>query len=275
MFDTMIESKKAGASGRRRSRYFAVSASLITILFLSAVLASIYAADIDIGYSDMDLARLVAPNVATAPEPVRPEQRSPRKEDRTDANILKPTRVMSIQRIDEIPNKILPVSNVPSKYRERPLGSYEIGKIDIGGPGTPEGIPDGSGNTRTDGTGLGDGPGNLVAKTEKAVPPPPVVKPESAKPVVVSLGVVNGKATNLPQPAYPASVIAMGVGGVVNVQITISEEGSVISAKAVNGHPILKRAAEDAARRAKFTPTYLSKKAVKATGLIAYNFKRN
>ncbi len=275
MFDTMIESRKAGASGRRRSRYFAVSASLITILFLSAVLASIYAADIEIGYSDMDLARLVAPNVATAPEPERPAERSPRKEDQTDANIPKPTRVMSIQRIDEIPNKIVPVSSVPSKYRERPLGDYEIGKIDTNGPTRPEGIPNGNGNSRSEGSGLGDNLNNAAAKTEKVVPPPPVVKPEPAKPLVVSLGVVNGKATTLPQPVYPASVIAMGVGGVVNVQITISEEGSVISAKAVNGHPILKRAAEDAARRAKFTPTYLSKKPVKATGLIAYNFKRN
>ena len=52
----------------------------------------------------------------------------------------------------------------------------------------------------------------------------------------------------------------------------IDETGKVISAKAVSGHPLLRDAAERAARGAKFSPTYLSKQPVKVTGLIVYKF---
>jgi protein TonB len=87
--------------------------------------------------------------------------------------------------------------------------------------------------------------------------------------------VINGKASSLPHPPYPAMAKAVGADGPVNVQVMIDEEGNVVSAKAVSGHPLLRRAVEDAARKAQFTPTYLSKVPVKVTGVIIYNFKRN
>jgi protein TonB len=90
---------------------------------------------------------------------------------------------------------------------------------------------------------------------------------------IVSLGVVNGKATSLPPPPYPAAAKAIGANGAVSVQIMIDVDGKVISSKAVSGHPLLKKAAEDAARRARFSPTFLSKEPVKVTGFITYNFK--
>ncbi|MBK8302603.1 MAG: energy transducer TonB [Chloracidobacterium sp.] len=52
----------------------------------------------------------------------------------------------------------------------------------------------------------------------------------------------------------------------------ISESGSVISANAVSGHPLLRAAAEGAARGARFSPTMLSGQAVKVSGVITYNF---
>ena len=60
--------------------------------------------------------------------------------------------------------------------------------------------------------------------------------------------------------------------GPVNVQILVDEHGNVISAHAVNGHPALIHAAEDAARRARFTPTMLNNQPVKVQGVITYNF---
>jgi len=47
---------------------------------------------------------------------------------------------------------------------------------------------------------------------------------------------------------------AGGVQGVVRLDLTISEAGAVISAKAIEGHPLLKNAAVDAARKRKYTP---------------------
>jgi TonB family protein len=64
----------------------------------------------------------------------------------------------------------------------------------------------------------------------------------------------------------------MGIQGAVNVQILIDESGKVISAQAVKGHALLTRAAEDAARRARFTPTRLGDQPVKVQGVITYNF---
>jgi outer membrane biosynthesis protein TonB len=52
----------------------------------------------------------------------------------------------------------------------------------------------------------------------------------------------------------------------------IDEDGKVISANAVSGHPLLRDSAETAAKSSKFTPTFLSKQKVKVTGIIIYNF---
>jgi TonB family protein len=60
--------------------------------------------------------------------------------------------------------------------------------------------------------------------------------------------------------------------GAVNVQVTIDEQGNVVSASAVSGHPLLRQAAEEAARNAKFAPTSLQGVPVTVTGVIVYNF---
>ncbi|HLM61413.1 MAG TPA: TonB family protein [Pyrinomonadaceae bacterium] len=83
---------------------------------------------------------------------------------------------------------------------------------------------------------------------------------------------INGKATNLPKPTYPAAARAVRASGAVNIQVSVDESGNVISVSAVSGHPLLRAAAEQAARNAKFAPTILSGQPVKITGVIVYNF---
>lgn len=91
-------------------------------------------------------------------------------------------------------------------------------------------------------------------------------------PKIVSSGVVNGKAVNIPKPAYPSAAKAVKASGSVAVQVTIDENGNVISASSVSGHPLLRASAEAAAKGAKFAPTMLSGKPVKTTGVMVYNF---
>ncbi|HEX3100830.1 MAG TPA: TonB family protein, partial [Pyrinomonadaceae bacterium] len=91
-------------------------------------------------------------------------------------------------------------------------------------------------------------------------------------PKTVSGGVLNGKAISLPKPAYPPAAKAVRAGGSVSVQVLIDEEGRVVSASAVSGHPLLQQAAVAAARGARFSPTLLSGQAVKVSGVITYNF---
>ena len=80
------------------------------------------------------------------------------------------------------------------------------------------------------------------------------------------------KIVSLPQPPYPAMAKQIKVSGPVPVQILIDETGKVLSAHAVSGSPLLTRAAEDAAARARFTPTVLNGVPVKVQGVITYNF---
>ena len=94
----------------------------------------------------------------------------------------------------------------------------------------------------------------------------------SGSPKTISGGVLNGKAVSLPKPEYPAVARAANVSGPVNVEVTLDVKGNVVSASAVSGHPLLRAAAVNAARNAKFTPTLLAGQPVKVTGVITYNF---
>jgi TonB family protein len=88
----------------------------------------------------------------------------------------------------------------------------------------------------------------------------------------VSGGVLNGKALRLPIPIYPAAAKTYGASGTVVVEVMVDEQGKVIEARAVNGHPFLQQAAVHAARQARFTPAKLSGEPVKIKGTINYVF---
>jgi TonB family protein len=115
--------------------------------------------------------------------------------------------------------------------------------------------------------------------TKKEEPParkeePPAAEPPAPRPPVkpVSGGVLNGKAIVLPLPAYTEVAKRAGDQGTVSVEVVIDVTGKVISAKAVSGPGTLRRVAEDAARRAEFSPTLLSGQPLRITGVINYNF---
>jgi TonB family protein len=89
---------------------------------------------------------------------------------------------------------------------------------------------------------------------------------------VISGGVLNAKAITLPKPVYPPIAKTAKASGTVVVQVVVDENGNVVSARAVSGHPLLHAAAVVAARGAKFTPTKLSGKPVKVSGTLTYTF---
>ncbi|MDM7922213.1 MAG: energy transducer TonB [Pyrinomonadaceae bacterium] len=270
MFDNLVESSGSHADTKHRSRYFVVSTLVVGVFFLTAVVASLYAADIGIGDDSLDLTRLVAPMIVDAPEP---ERNDPQPLAASPKNNL-PTRTANIARIEEsqfVPDK---VSTERSNAVARPDRPFVLDKYNIDPPRSPSvntnlvgssSVPGSSNN----GSRLGDEGPTSVANTP---PPPPARRPD---PPVKTLGVVNGMAIHLPQPPYPPAAVALGLSGEVTVQITIDESGRVISSKAVNGNPIFRQHAERAAKSAKFSPTFLSNQAVKATGMIIYRFKRN
>ncbi|MEP6944473.1 MAG: energy transducer TonB [Acidobacteriota bacterium] len=104
--------------------------------------------------------------------------------------------------------------------------------------------------------------------------PAPEIDPKTGKPKprLVVGGVINGKATSLPAPAYPSAAKANRDHGGVTVEVLIDEQGNVIRAGALQGPATLQFASRDAACGAKFSPTRLSGNPVKVSGVIVYNF---
>lgn len=88
----------------------------------------------------------------------------------------------------------------------------------------------------------------------------------------VSVGILNGRAITLAKPNYPAAARAVRASGAVAVQVMVDEDGVLMSATPVSGHPLLQSASRIAACSSKFSPTMLSGRPVKVTGVITYNF---
>ena len=96
--------------------------------------------------------------------------------------------------------------------------------------------------------------------------------PPAAQPSLIHGGVINGKAVSLPKPEYPINLNGPRPRGTVEVEVLIDENGGIISAGALNGHPLLQESARKAACKAKFSPTTLSGHPVKVMGVVTYNF---
>ncbi|QYO66472.1 energy transducer TonB [Leptolyngbya sp. 7M] len=275
MLDKLIESGTDTRKNKGRSGYFAASTFLMSGILIVGLLISIFGANFDIGNGDLNVSQILAPVIVDAPEAEPPRENDPVPRDTRRASDL-PMRTAAIQQISETPNKIVPVATGKIEFKERPDGRFTIGKFDLDPPGpatnSDESRSTGSGISRTGGFGESVA---VVSDKTLAEPPPAIKRPESNRNTVVSLGPVNGKAVSLPKPAYPETAKAVRAEGSVQIQITIDRDGSVISAKALNGHPMLRRTAEEAARRARFTPTLLSNEPVRATGIITYNFQLN
>ncbi|HEV7681566.1 MAG TPA: energy transducer TonB [Pyrinomonadaceae bacterium] len=115
--------------------------------------------------------------------------------------------------------------------------------------------------------------------TEEAPPTPPpagtTVEPETKTTLAgkpISGGMLNDKAISLPKPPYPPVARAAKASGTVVIQVLVDENGNVVEARAVSGHPLLQAAAAAAARNAKFSPTRLSGQPVKVSGVLTYQF---
>jgi TonB family protein len=84
---------------------------------------------------------------------------------------------------------------------------------------------------------------------------------------------LRDSATQRVEPKTPPLARAAKVTGAVVVEVIVGEQGEVISARAVSGHPLLKDAAVDAARGWRFTPTRLSGEPIKVIGTLTFTFK--
>lgn len=268
MLDQLVESRSNSRENTRRGGFLFTTFVILSSIMVGAWMYSLFAKDFGMGGSDLELSTLVAPPVVDeAPEP-EPEKQP--DEAQKDPNVDVRTEI--IQSMAESPKPPKEVSVAKNTVPPRDPNKYTVvGDRNFSAKNAPP--PDYTGRVNTGGTGSDSGNvgGGGSGETGGAPPPPPPPKPKPV-PKQISGGVLNGKATSLPKPAYPPAAKAMRASGSVTVQVLIDENGNVVSATAVNGHAMLKPAAVAAARRAKFSPTKLSGQPVKVSGVITYNF---
>ncbi len=85
---------------------------------------------------------------------------------------------------------------------------------------------------------------------------------------------VNGRPINLPKPPFPKYFNGkVKKIEIVNVEAEIGENGNVITARAISGHPVLLQASEVAARASKFSLTKVLGVPVRAKVSLRYEFR--
>ncbi len=248
MFDTLVESSKHGRDNSRTGLFMLITGLLYTLGLLAIAVGTIL-------YMNPNLTDALDVQTMLAPPPPPPAPPPPAPAA-VIKNIPAPTTFTPPTKPPEkIPD--------PSTVQARPVVSTVSTGVPGGVPGgQPGGVPGGVAG------GRGDEP----------PPPPPPPKPEPTptpappKQIKVSGGVLQGSAIRRVQPPYPPIAKAARASGAVQVQVTISEDGRVIDAQVVSGHPLLRDAALQAARQWVFKPTELSGVPVKVQGILTFNF---
>jgi len=258
MFDNLVESSSHKDDIARKGSFIGVTLLVYAVLLLAFFVAGIYWYDNHLDQMELELTTLVAP----VPVPQAPKQEQKQEE-------AKPQKVeqnvdVRKELIADVAESRLPPKEISAKASDVPPVRSNVTTV-IGGSNSNAQAP----------MPAGPGSGNVTTTTAKVQiadePPPPAATPTPPR-APISGGVLNGKAISLPKPAYPPIARAAHAAGTVVVQVLIDENGNVVSAHAVSGHPLLQAAAVGAARQAKFSPTKLSGQPVKVTGVIQYNF---
>jgi protein TonB len=257
MFDNLVESSSHKDDITRKGSFIGVTAIIYGVLILAFFVVGIFWYDAKLGEMELELTTLVAP-VPVPQQQKEPEQKQEAKPQKVEQNVDVRKELIADVTRTEVPKEVsAKASDVPPVRR---------------GVTTVVGAADSNAQVAMP---SGPGAGTVVSAPAKVniadEPPPPEAKPTPPR-APISGGVLNGKAISLPKPAYPPIARAAHASGTVVVQVLIDENGNVVSAHAVSGHPLLQAVAVGAARQAKFSPTKLSGQPVKVTGVIQYNF---
>lgn len=89
---------------------------------------------------------------------------------------------------------------------------------------------------------------------------------------IISAGVLNIKAIDIPKPQYPVKAKARKIAGDVKASVFVDEAGNVVWARVNNGHPILQEAVKRVVCQARFKPAAISGNPYSVSGFIIYRF---
>src|SRR2546423_11917871 len=256
MFENLVESGSHSEDLKRKGSFLMGFAIVYVVLIVVGLVAGIWWASANIDAQTLELTALIAP--VPVQQQQQKQEAKPEKVEITKNVDVRKELIADVSRADLVPKTVsAKASDIPPVRK---------GVVTMVG---------GSNSNATSPVAPGAGTGNIISAPSKVevaeAPPPPPPKPTPPR-APISGGVLNGKAVRLVQPPYPAIARSAHASGQVKVQIVIDENGNVISASPVSGHPLLQGAAAAAARQSKFTPTKLSGMPVKVSGVIIYNF---
>ncbi|MFN0112682.1 MAG: energy transducer TonB [Blastocatellia bacterium] len=250
MFDNLVESTNHGADGVRTGKFMLVTSLIYVAILLSIAIGTIVWMNPNL-VDALDVQSMLAPPPPPAAAPP-------------------PQQTVVVKNVPET-TTFVPPTKPPEKIPD-PTTVQARQVVSAVSTGVPGGVPGGV---------TGGVPGGVAgSKGDDAPPPPPPPPPPKPTPeptpppkkINVSGGVLQGSAIRKPAPAYPPIAKAARAAGAVQVQVTISEDGRVIDAQVVSGHPLLRDAALQAARQWTFKPTELSGVPVKVQGVLTFNF---
>lgn len=251
MFDTLVESSKHGRENTRTGMFMLVTSVIYVVALLGIAVGTIIYMNPNL-VDALDVTTMLAP----PPPPAAPPP---------------PAQTVVVKNIPEV-TTFTPPTKPPEKIPD-PTTVQSKPVVAAVSTGVPGGVPGGV---------TGGVPGGVAGGKGDDAPPPPPPPPPTPKPtpeatpppkkISVSGGVLQGNAIKKVQPAYPPIAKAARASGAVQVQVTISEEGRVIDAQVVSGHPLLRDAALQSARQWVFKPTELSGVPVKVQGILTFNF---
>lgn len=258
MFENLVESGSHKDDLSRKGSFLLGTVAVYLVLGIGFLAFSIWFTVAQLDTPDLELTTLVAP-VPIPQQQNEPKQQETAKPTKAEQNVdVRRELIADVTRTELVPKEVsAKASDIPPVRK---------------GVTTVIGTTDSSAATPVLGSGSGTGTVAGPVKVQIAdEPPPPPPQPTPPR-APISGGVLNGKAISLPKPAYPPIAKSAHASGTVVVQVTIDENGNVISAHAIRGHPLLQAVSVSAARQAKFSPTKLSGQPVKVTGVITYNF---
>lgn len=239
------------------AKFFVGTVALYAVVLACAFVVSVLVSDPRLADTDRVLTRVAPLPLAAGDErPTRAGQ--PQPATRPD-----PRHAMDLDQIISHRDNRPPSTNpFDHGFSDNAIGATSEGSLV---PGSGVGVPYGA---------------------EGGVEPPPRPDPPQPRPVAqttvidnkplrVTSNVLQGKAITRLTPPYPPLARQIRLQGDVSIEVMISPEGRIESARVVSGHPMFAQAAREAALGWRFGPTILNGVPVRVTGVIIFVFRLN
>lgn len=258
----MFEKLVVSTTQKRRHRtakFFVGTMALYAVVLAGALVVSVLVSDPRLA-DDKVLTHVASLPLAAgnqhppdAPPPTGPSQPVTRPD---------PRHPMELDQLLSHRNNIPPLISLDPGLSNNSTGPVYGGPFVPGGGGVPLGA---------------EGGVEPPPRPDPAPQPKPVAQTTVVdnKPLSVTSVVLQGKAMTRVTPIYPHIARQIRLQGDVSVEVMISPEGRVESARVVSGHPMLAQAAKEAALGWRFGPTILNGVPVRVTGVIVFVFKFN